>query len=232
MTSASQELIRRLEIVSKALKAAAKWNGSDLAVDLAAANGNFLYELHCYFSCAVDASHYFTISISGKMEGIGIQRKANWPRSHGKKESFSHIVLADSRTGDSLFQLCPGIRITDKFGKNRAPDISLLRAAASDNPTINDVHGVWDAKYTIKPSGRLSDVAVSDFIYTFEVLGRPTLPSEWKTATRTTPHNTFSPWLRSGLITNGQYSTEPAAALDHYGIGETSGFPVLPNHRP
>jgi hypothetical protein len=230
--SSSKELIKRLQTVSEALRRAAKWKGSGLAVDLGSAEGNFLFELHCFFSCAVDASQSFSLSVGGNTIRVGRGLKARWPRGPGLKVNFSYFILRNAVSGVSVFQLCPGVNVTDKFGKERSPDISLQKPGAGSNPTFNDLHSLWDAKYTIRPTRPLSDVAVSDFIYTVEAFGRPSPPAVWKAGVKNLSNTSGRPWTRSGLITNGQHSTEPILALQHFGVGETWGFPDAPCHRP
>lgn len=219
--SDSKELVRRLRQVASELKTAAKWHGSGLAVD--ATKNDYLYELYCYFRAAMAAAPHFNIRVSGaKTVAKGGKRAAKWPKKPGHKKNFSFLSLLDVTNGDEVFQLCPGIKIRDKNGKSRAPDLNLLSASAPDNPTHLDVVSIWDAKFTSKGDTKLPDIAVSDFVFTYQQLASPKAPKEWLQKVAD------AEWQQSGLLTNALPSTEPDAVLTAYGISETSGFPDGP----
>jgi len=217
--SSSRDLTRNLKQIAAKLKTAAVWNGTGLAVD--AEQDDYLYELLCYFRAAVAAGSGFRLEIAGATEtNRNGRRAARWPKKPGKKANFSYISLLDSKTGaHEQFQLCPGVKVRDLHGKDRAPDISLLLANAPPQPIYSHVAGVWDAKYTASEEARVPDVAVADFVYTFQQFGSPKLPSAWLGVV--TPQE----WRCSGVLTNGKESTEPTAALKASGIAETCGYP-------
>ena len=104
-------------------------------------------------------------------------------------------------------------------GKDRAPDMIVLHGGAPSQPTHLHVLAFWDAKYTATPHSRLPDIAVSDFIFTYQQLGKPKANAAWLQRIKSTE------WQRSGLLTNGQASTERTATLIAYDVSETSGFP-------
>jgi hypothetical protein len=217
----SRNLLRRLKSTSNALERAARWRGSRHEVD--AANDHYVYELLCYFSIALAAAQKFETEI------VAVKRfgklGAHWPRSHGHKSSFSYIRL-NSRQAKPLFELCPGIEVLDLNEKPRSPDVNLLRAGGSATPGSKDLHAIWDAKYVYDPSKRLSDKDVGDFVYTYEELGAPKAPPSW------TQLITNVEFKYSGLLTNGDFSTERDAALSKRGICETKNFPHSPQTRP
>ena len=211
-----RELAASLKEVAARLKTAAVWNGTGLAVD--AKTDDYVYELLCYFKAATAAMAGFRLEIAGyvgKAKSGKIQ--ARWPKSPGLKANFSYIRLLNGQ--QERFQLCPGIRIADIHGKDRAPDISLQTAGAPAGPTHSHLVGVWDAKYTAAKGSRVPDVAVADFAYTFHQLGCPAPPSTWLNVV---PHNE---WRCSGVLTNGKASTEPTAALAASGVAETCEYP-------
>jgi hypothetical protein len=217
----SRDLLRRLKFAAKELERAARWRGSRREVD--AANDPYVYELLCYFSIVLAAAQKFETEI------VAVKRfgklGAYWPRSHGHKASFSYIRL-NSRQAQPLFELCPGIEILDLNDKARSPDVNLLRAGGSATPAAKDLHAIWDAKYTYDLNKRLSDKDVADFAYTYEELGAPKAPSSWAQAV------TNAEFKHSGLLTNGDFSTERDAALSKRGICETKNFPHSPQTRP
>jgi hypothetical protein len=216
----SRALVRSLQQVAAKLRTAAVWNGTRLAVD--AARDDFLYELCCYFRAALEAAPSFTLKVAG---ATGTTKRgkpaAKWPKKPGKKQNFSYLSLLDGSR--ERFQLCPGIKITDVHGKNRAPDVILLDRGAPSAPTFAHVLAIWDAKYTSSPASRLPDTEVSDFIFTFQQLGTPKMSLEWSQAMNT------AEWRSSGLLTNGEPSTEPSAVLVAHGVSETCRYPDGPS---
>jgi hypothetical protein len=225
----SRELIRRTKAAATELARASKWRSSLKEFD--ADEDHYVYELFCYFSAALAAAEAFEVDIVAVKHPRTGKRAALWPRGPGNKPNFSYIKLNRSvelngSEPEPLFELCPGIRIVDRYGKARAADINLLRTASPDAPTWQDLYAIWDAKYVYKSDKRLSDEAVADFAYTFKKLGAPSAPSSW---TRAVAGAAFR---YSGLLTNGAFSTEPAQALREDGIYETSDFPRAPKTRP
>jgi hypothetical protein len=218
MTS-SLDLVRNLKRAAARLKTAAIWNGTGLAVD--AKRDDYLYELLCYFRAAGATKSGFRLQIAGAIATAPNGRPAaKWPKKPGKKANFSYISLLDGESGShEQFQLCPGVKVTDIHGKARAPDILLLSAGAPADPSSSHVVGIWDAKYTASKDSRVPDVAIADFVYTFQQLGSPTLPPTWMGVVRQ------KEWMRSGVLTNGKESTELTAALMASGISETCEYP-------
>jgi hypothetical protein len=217
----SKSLVRRLRSVAVEVKTAAVWNGTGLAVD--ATKDDYLYELYCYFRLALAAAPSFRLQIAGAIGTTkGGKPAAKWPKKPGQKKNFSYVSLVEKSGHAEQFQLCPGIKVTDVNGKDRAPDLILLGGNAPSQPTHAHVRALWDAKYASMPQSRLADTAVSDFIITYQQLGAPTLPSAWSQKINPTE------WQRPGLLTNGQASTERTAMLIAYGVSETHGFPDGP----
>jgi hypothetical protein len=220
----SRDLVKQLQIVAHALKQAAQWKGSRLSVNVN--TDYYVYELLCYFKAAHSVASDFKLTIRGTQpHGKAGKHKARWPKSPGNKTNFSYIDLVRQDLGRVSYQICPGINIADKHGKNRAPDINLLKNTTSLNPKFTDMYGCWDAKYQQDASKPLVDTNVSDFAYTHSQLGSPTPPQDWTAVTE-------KPFEKSGLLTNAGDSTEPDLALASYGILETSQFPTKPKTRP
>ena len=221
----SARFARAVRKVARSLKSAAVWNGTKEAVDGCA--DDYVFEMLCYFKSAQIAKKAYRLSIAGKTEKDSKGRLlAIWPKKPGYKANFSYFNLSDETTGNVAFQLCPGIRIADIHGKDRAPDVNLLSGSAPISPTHVDLKACWDAKYCSDPTKRMPDTMVSDFIHTFRQLGSPAMSKDWKQAAE---KSVFS---MSGLITNGDASTEPDQTLAKNGISETSGYPGNPTTRP
>jgi hypothetical protein len=224
MTDA-RAIVRQLGKVATELRRAAVWNGSNLAVDTA--SDDFLFELLCFFHIAMRASSGFDIGVAGKIVlTSGGKKAARWPRKPGKKENFSYLQLSSRLARSAGFQLCPGIKVTDVHGKDRASDVNLLDGDAPPSPTHSHLRACWDAKYTARADSKLPDTAVSDFIFTYMELGKPTPPATWLSKVSAPECRT------SGLLTNGRSSTERDAALLAYGVSETHKFPGHPVTRP
>lgn len=218
-------MIDHLKNVSRKLKKAANWNGTTLHVD--AKCDSFVYELTCYFRAATSVSNSYGVQVAGKLLRSGSGHvKARWPMGPGKKSNFSFLHILDDSNGTVAYQLCPGVNVADRHGKDRAVDINLLKHSTGDNPKYRDLLGVWDAKHSIKPSSRLPDSAVSDFVFTFEQLGSPQCPTDWSAASAETAFRS------SGLLTNAKASTEPDATLVARSVSETAQYPDRPKTRP
>ena len=221
----SKKLAQNVQAVAERLRIAAVWNGSRDAVDVC--KDHYLYEILCYFHIAKDAKMGFHILISGRTDMLKDGSSvARWPKKPGKKSNFSFLRLRAKNQKNESFQLCPGIEVIDKHGKTRAPDANLLCQNAPDQPKHEHLRACWDAKYSIKPTSPVSDVAVSDFVYTFKMFEAPVIPAEWSTSV------SGSPFVRSGIVTNAGKSSEPDAALMEFGITEISHFPDAPTTRP
>lgn len=219
--SSTKTFTRQLKAVAASLKTAAVWNGSGLAVD--SKKDDYVYELLCYFKIAVSASIAYCCSIEGKVDtSVKGKARALWPQKPALKKNFSYISLSTQSGGGEVFQLCPGIMIDDHHGKARAPDVNLLKAGAPDRPGFQVLYACWDAKHTNQDGTRLPDIAVSDFVFTYQQLGSPSPPLNWTKAVKDVVCK------KSGILTNGNESTEPLAVLQSYGIAETSQFPDSP----
>jgi hypothetical protein len=223
MAMSDRDLRRRVRELGDALKRAAQWQGSSIAVD--GNKDDFVYESLCYLSVGVAATSHFTLTLVLRPNPKSGQPIPLFPKKPGYKKNFSFLVLKGS-DGQIAFELCPGIFVKDRHGKRRAPDINLLCASSEEQPGHADLRAIWDAKYVYDETKRLADTAVSDFVVTFEELGSPNAPAAW------IAHMPIQAFRDSGLITNGCPSTEVPAMLALRKIRETSGFPKMPVTRP
>jgi len=171
------DLVLRIRGLGDALKRAARWQGSPIAVD--GAKDDFVYELLCYFTVAVASANHFKVALTLRKHPTTGKLAPLFPKKPGRKKNFSFLALTEA-SGQPGFELCPGIFITDRHGKRRAPDINLLCAAAAIDPAHTDLCAIWDAKYVYDETKRLADTAVSDFVYTFEELGYPAFRGKFR----------------------------------------------------
>jgi hypothetical protein len=218
----SRTLIRQLRDVAKHVKNAAEWKGSGFAVD--GAKDHYVYELLCYLTLCKEVAQHFKLKLVARYDPKTKKPTANWPKSPGRKEKHSYFRLQD-QANHCHFELCPGIKVADQYDQDRAADINLLRPSDSLHPTHTDVCGIWDAKYRVEATRRIEGPELFDFVLTYEVLKRPTPPEAWSNVVS-------SPFQRSGLLTNGQFSTEPLALLVERGVQETATYPDTPQTRP
>jgi hypothetical protein len=219
-----RELIRRVRRLGAGLKRAAKWQGASVEV-VDADKDHFVYELLCFLTVALAATKTYTAIMTLRHNSKLRMSVPLFPRSPGLKKNFSLLILSQPDK-TVAFELCPGIYITDKCGKPRALDINLLIGNSSEAPHYKELCAVWDAKYVSDAAKRLSDVAVGDFVINFEELGKPLPPQSWITSIAD------AAFQKSGVLTNGQRSTELDAMLQSRGVCETSNFPKKPATRP
>jgi len=219
-----KSILKKLHAVAAQLGKASKWAGSSMGVD--ASKDDYVFELLCFFDIAMSKGAMQATVVARSDPSNPAVSIARWPKKPAEMRNFSYLKLADQTTGQLLFRLCPGVNVEDRFGKKRAPDVNLLKAGSSEEPKCTDLIACWDAKFLAVSTKRLSDVAVSDFIYTFNCLGQPAPSSRWQSEV------TAGRYQSSGLVTNGMRSTEPDAALTDAGVLETEQFPAAPQTRP
>jgi hypothetical protein len=225
MSSDSRQMLRKLKAVAERLKNAAVWHDSGEHVDVL--KDHYVFELLVFFHAALAAKRKFDVSLAGNVKP-GSPPLAIWPRKPGLKKNFSYLQICETHEGVTrlVFQLCPGIKIADRHGKARSPDVNLLLASATDDPKYDDMCACWEAKFVANAQNRLSDSDVGDFVHTFQQLANPTPPETWERAIGE------AAFRISGILTNGQTSTELDAALAENGITETSTFPSNSKTRP
>ena len=215
------KLLSRLKTVESKLKMASVWNGDKTAVN--ALKNSYVFELLCLLQLC---GH---VEETKKLNIVKRRKKGKdlviLPKSPANKSNFSYIEVINPDGDIHEYDLNPGINITDRDKKDRAPDISITTTTGDNTPTFNDVMEIWDAKYSDNNS-RLNDKEVSDFIYTAQQLGFPRPPSTLAKALSAKEFN------RSGIITNAKHSTEPDAALSRHQLQEVSEFPTSTSTRP
>ncbi|EMN5133204.1 hypothetical protein RVV79_006391 [Burkholderia contaminans] len=217
----NSKLLSNLKIVESKLKMASIWNGDKTAVN--AFKNPYVFELLCLLQLCVHIEETKKLNIVKRnKDGMDL---VILPKSPANKSNFSYIEVINPDGNIHECDLNPGINITDRDKKDRAPDISITAATGDSTPTFNDVMEIWDAKYSENDS-RLNDKEVSDFIYTAQQLGFPRPPSALAKILSAKEFN------RSGIITNAKRSTEPDSALSRHQLQEVSEFPTSTSTRP
>ena len=218
-------ILKRLHAAATQLRKAARWKGSSIGVD--ATTDSYVFELLCFFDVALASGGLTPTIVARTDRRKGRQPIAKWPKSPAEMSNYSYLLLTDKTTGDLVYRLCPGIKIEDTDGKKRAPDVNLLVAGTSEKPVHTDLVLSWDAKFVTDPAGAMSDVGVADFIYTLNHCLQPS-----GSRVRWLAETTEKRYRASGLVTNGDMSSERDAALKRAGIFETARFPLNPSTRP
>jgi len=203
-------LISDVQASAKLLGVAATWaSGQALAVA-----DSFLLEMYLLFRLIKELSSHYDVEY---LPGSGITQHS-FPRGPAPKAGRPRFLLKDSATGATLFQVCAGTKAADINNHQRGIDVSIQTATASDNPVAADVLQLFDAKYRISPTERISpsEFAVfSRWIELFELRGNPT------------PGLTLGPLSEldaNCLVTNGEYSTECDTECARVSLREIARF--------
>ncbi|WP_186013468.1 hypothetical protein [Burkholderia gladioli] len=211
------DLLKRLRAVKHTLADAAVWS-THAAVDTD--QDSYVFEFLCFLNlCAeLEAGH--------ELEVVRRKKKAVWPKGPALKCNFSYARITPKAGGAHEYDLNPGIKISDRYGKLRAPDISITEKTGDATPAFGQVTAIWDAKFSERAGSPIGDTNVSDFLYTAQQLGFPRVPP-----------GPFcgvggGVYARSGLITNAQPSSEPDQVYVDHGMHEVSGFPPAIAMRP
>jgi hypothetical protein len=104
---------------------------------------DYVYELYCLFRIVSDLAKQHVVRLQA---GFG-NRKIRFPRKPAKKIGWPRYHVHDRVSSTLLLQVCAGTKVAN-MGANieRAPDISLQRAEASESPTEADLYCLYDAK--------------------------------------------------------------------------------------
>jgi hypothetical protein len=162
-------LIDQINVYAGALRSAARWHNSKEAVSKVELkqqekNGSdYIYEFYCYVRILSDLTHSYEVEFK---EGTG-KHKTAFPQAPSPKKGRPCFLLKDKDSQKVLYQVCAGTEINTRFATKRAPDISFQIATASDDPTVDDVVLIMDAKFNRSNSekdkiglGQLSYVAM------------------------------------------------------------------------
>ncbi|ATF88737.1 hypothetical protein [Burkholderia gladioli] len=211
------DLLKRLRAVKHTLADAAVWS-THAAVDTG--QDSYVFEFLCFLNLCAE------LEVGHELEVVTRKKKAVWPKGPALKCNFSYARITPKAGGTHEYDLNPGIKISDRYGKLRAPDISITEKTGDATPAFGQVTAIWDAKFSERAGSPIGDTNVSDFLYTAQQLGFPRVPP-----------GPFcgvggGVYARSGLITNAQPSSEPDQVYVDHGMHEVSGFPLAIAMRP
>lgn len=211
------DLLKRLRAVKHTLADAAVWS-THAAVDTD--QDSYVFEFLCFLNLCAE------LEVGHELEVVTRKKKAVWPKGPALKCNFSYARITPKAGGAHEYDLNPGIKISDRYGKLRAPDISITERTGDTTPAFGQVTAIWDAKFSERAGSPIGDTNVSDFLYTAQQLGFPRVPPG--------PFRGVGGgvYARSGLITNAQPSSEPDQVYVDHGMHEVSGFPLAIAMRP
>ncbi|MEX3630307.1 MAG: hypothetical protein VB138_13475 [Burkholderia sp.] len=181
---------------------------------------SYVFEFLCFLSLCVE------LEVDHELEVVPRKKKVAWPKGPALKCNFSYTKITPKAGGTHQYDLNPGIKISDRYGKLRAPDISITARTGDATPAFGQVTAIWDAKFSEHADSPIGDTNVSDFLYTAQQLGFPhAAPGPFSGVGS-------GVYTRSALITNAQPSSEPAQVYADHGMHEGSGFPLAIAMRP
>ncbi len=134
-----RKLLEAARKCAKQLGSAATWAVSGKAVSV---RDDFVYETYVFLRLLIALKRTYRLEY---IEGSGNSKHA-FPKSPARKAGRPRFNLVDRGTKKVLWQLCAGTKIGDISGDERAPDISLQNASASDSPQASDVELIWAPK--------------------------------------------------------------------------------------
>ncbi|NBI46366.1 hypothetical protein EON00_11975 [Burkholderia sp. ISTR5] len=181
---------------------------------------SYVFEFLCFLNLCAE------LEVGHELEVVTRKKKAVWPKGPALKCNFSYARITPKAGGAHEYDLNPGIKISDRYGKLRAPDISITERTGDATPAFGQITAIWDAKFSERAGSPIGDTNVSDFLYTAQQLGFPRAPPG--------PFRGVGGgvYARSGLITNAQPSSEPDQVYVDHGMHEVSGFPLAIAMRP
>ena len=211
--SLERDLLDAARGLGHSLSQAAVWPNTG---DVFEVKDDGVYELYCLarlVEALLGAGDYELryVAGTGALRNIFAKAPAN-------KTGRPRFDVVSNATGATLFQICHGTAIRDVDGVSRHPDISFQKGNATDDPDFSEVVMIWDAKFRVAETRRLTHSEVSYFILWAETL-----------QTTNVPDNTVLLGALQGLhgntlITNGRFSTETNDLLQRKDVQECEGF--------
>jgi len=210
-TARDKDLIVQVGDSAAALHKASVWVNSKLPLNV---TDNYLFEYYILLRLILNLAHNYTIRF---VPGTGDNR-FNFPRSPANKNGWPMFDICSKSDGILLLQICAGTKVSDIYGKERAPDISFQNAGSSDAPSWKDVKIIWDGKYRKKSSDSITDHEFSSFSRWLEILR---LRNKQKPPINL---NNLAQLLGNCLITNGVKSPELDAECTRADLKEVTSF--------
>lgn len=215
-----KDLIQRVQTAAARMGVAAKWStGKRLKLE-----DDFLLELYVLFRFlnGLDKQRFKVVYCKGKSpnEHCFPQNPASKSNGWAYFEIHEKCTVAGQIVPKKLFQVCAGTQVENIFGQDKAPDISLQKANASDSPKFGDLVLILDAKYRKSTSNnqKITDAEFAKFalwMSDFDLDGKPAEKLVFN----------YSGYLNACcLVTNGHQSGTVDKACTAKGIREVTQF--------
>lgn len=211
-------LVQRLETAARAVSRAAAWKAAQpIPQD---EKENYLFEFHCYCRILVSAKREYVLQPRNVKNG-----RMLFPKAPANKDNFSYFKLISRKPVGPEWQLCTGISIVDRHGKERHPDVSLPRSAAPNRPCCEDVLLIWDAKYHYKPDRNIS---TRDYFVFLGWMRQLKIAAPMKDD----GFDFLDLFSVSAILTNGEFSTELDETCLEAGFSEIKDMLSVSQIRP
>jgi len=177
---------------------------------------DYFFEFWCFIK-AISAFKAIESTNAWKRAGPELDY-AVWPLKPGDPENFSHYEF---EYRDDVYCVHPGVSATPhSYVGDYAPDISIRQSALPESRGA--VVAMWDAKYRATITSRLARSEVLTFLTERELLIAD--DPEDQALVDELAKNAQEAFQLSGLLTNGDFSTEDGAFLKTKKIQEVKSF--------
>jgi hypothetical protein len=211
-----KDLISRVQASAQKLRIAAMWSHG-LSLKVA---DSFLLELYLLFMIIEDFQKTYDVEYDPGL----YPNKHVFPQSGAKKNTRPKFLIKDKISKQTICQICPGTRVQDMDGNDRAIDISFQTATSPDSPTLQHLLQIFDAKYRKRPSKRLTSHEFSEFARWIDLF-------QLKSKSASLTFNALSDLSAHCLVTNGEETTEVDAERNRRSVREIVKFHPKSVHR-
>jgi len=210
-------LINDVQAAAANLKIASYWaSGKPVEVE-----DDFLFEMHLLFRVVAELGKNHGIEyLSGKGS-----KMHEFPRKGANKAGRPRFNVRNASTGTIRCQVCAGTRARDRSGKERALDLSIQTADASDEPGVQDVLQIFEAKYRSDSNRGITHPEFSAFAHWIETFDLRTAE------TAGLDFGVLQDLDANCLVTNGDFSTEEDKERAHVNVREIAGFYPTTTHK-
>ncbi|HWZ21463.1 MAG TPA: hypothetical protein VNW06_02350, partial [Cytophagaceae bacterium] len=162
---AKDRILLQINEYTKALKSAAAWHNSEDSIayvknkDNDQKGVNYIYEFYCYIRVVSELQHNYKCKYK---PGKG-KEPHKFPQAASYKKDKPRFDIYE---GDNhKFQVCAGTKIKGKYSVEKDhPDISFQIASANEEqPTLDDLIMIFDAKFQLDETSKLDKGEVDKF---------------------------------------------------------------------
>lgn len=211
-----KDLISRVQASAQRLKIAATWShGPSLKVA-----DSFLLELYLLFKVIEDLQKTYDVEYDPGTH----PNQHVFPQTGAQKKTRPKFLVKDKNSKQTICQICPGTRVQDIDGNDRAIDISFQTATSPDSPTSQHLLQIFDAKYRKRSSNRLTSHEFSEFARWIDLF-------QLKSCSANLTFHALIDLSAHCLVTNGEETTEVDAERNRRSLREIVKFHPKSVHR-